>query len=390
MSKRNKVLYIFIVLLAFVGGTILGQQSVTPETTFETDLDVSKIIEVYELVNQYHIYDEFDSEQMTLDAIRGMIGNIDRGLTRYLTKSEYESNTRSSIEGTYAGIGVVVIVDDGEVTVVSPYRGTPAEAAGLRSGDIITHVNGESVRNSDIDVVGDLVRGAPGTEVILTIKPVDGGAIFDATIIREIIEIPFVEWEMVGPNNDIAHIGLFSFSRIAVDQLDRALQEAVENGAKEILLDLRGNPGGDLEACLGVADLFLDEGSTVFITQDVYGREEVYLTENEAKYTQPLYVLVDKGSASASEVISGTVMDNERGITIGYNTFGKATMQVGYRVIDGGLLWITTHTYVTPNRNNIDLVGIEPDYVLESELLEGEDSSKEVLNAAIDIIENVR
>jgi carboxyl-terminal processing protease len=385
MSKKNKVLYVFLLLLFFVGGTFLGYQNGS-EVTYDTELNLEKIVEVYELVDEYHVSDQVEPVEMTDKAIKGLLTDLDRGYTRYLTKSEFENSQRTSLYGTYGGIGVVVVVEDGLVRVVSPYKGTPADRAGLESGDIITHVDGESIKNFDIDTVGEMVRGEPGSEVTLTVMPAKNGEIIDVVIEREIIEIPFVEWQLVGNNNEIAHVSLFSFSRIAVEQLDNAISDAIDQGAEKILLDLRGNPGGDLEATLGIADLFLDEGKTVFVTQDVSGNEEVYTTESAAKYNQPMYVLVDNGSASASEVISGTIKDNDRGKIIGYNTFGKASMQSGFKLMDESYVWITTHTYLTPDRNNIDQRGISPDYTLDEELLELENADQEILDAALEII----
>ncbi|MFP4456375.1 MAG: S41 family peptidase [Clostridia bacterium] len=386
MSKKNKVLYVFLLLLFFVGGTFLGYQNGSGET-YDTELNLEKIIQAYELVDQHHVYDEIEPEKMTDKAIKGLLQDLDRGYTRYLTKSEFESSQRTSLYGTYGGIGVVVVVDEGVVKIVSPYKGTPADRAGLKSGDIITSVNGESIKNYDIDTVGEMVRGEPGSEVTLTVMSSDNnGELKDVVLEREIIEIPFVEWELAGEDEDIAHVSLFSFSRIAVEQLDTAIAEALDAGAEKILLDLRGNPGGDLEATLGIADLFLDADKTVFMTQDVDGKEDIYKTETDAKYDHPMFVLVDHGSASASEVISGAIKENNRGKIIGYNTFGKASMQSGFKLLDESYVWITTHTYLTPDRNDIDMKGIIPNFELDEELLNSEDTDQEVLEAAIEII----
>src|SRR6056297_3626006 len=385
MSRKNKVLYIFLLLLFFVGGTFLGYQNGSGET-YETDLNLEKIVQAYELVDEHHVYDEVEPEKMTDKAIKGLLQDLDRGYTRYLTKSEFENSQRTSLYGTYGGIGVVVIIDEGLVRVVSPYKGTPAYRAGLESGDIITHVDGESIKDFDIDTVGDMVRGEPGSEVTLTVMPSNNGEIKDVVLVREVIEIPFVEWQLIGTNEEIAHVSLYSFSRIAVDQLDSAISEAINQGAEKILLDLRGNPGGDLEATLGIADLFLDEDKVVFVTQDVDGNEDIYTTETDAKYTQPMYVLVDQGSASASEVISGAIKDNDRGTIIGYNTFGKASMQTGFKLLDESYVWITTHSYLTPDRINIDEKGISPDFALEEELQNSENADQDILDATVEII----
>ncbi len=385
MSKKNKVLYIFLLLLVFVGGTFLGYQNGSGDA-YETELNLEKIIQVYDLVDEYHVSDQVEPVEMTDKAIKGLLDGIDRGYTRYLTKSEFENSQRTSLYGTYGGIGVVVIIDEGLVRVVSPYKGTPAYRAGLESGDIITHVDGESIKDFDIDTVGDMVRGEPGSEVTLTVMPSNNGEIKDVVLVREVIEIPFVEWQLIGTNEEIAHVSLYSFSRIAVDQLDSAISEAINQGAEKILLDLRGNPGGDLEATLGIADLFLDEDKVVFVTQDVDGNEDIYTTETDAKYTQPMYVLVDQGSASASEVISGAIKDNDRGTIIGYNTFGKASMQTGFKLLDESYVWITTHSYLTPDRINIDEKGISPDFALEEELQNSENADQDILDATVEII----
>lgn len=385
MNRKNKVLYIFLLLLVFVGGYHLGGQHESEEV-YDSALNLEKITQVYDLIDQYHVYNQVEPVQMTDKAIKGLLIGLDQGHTRYLTKSEFEDSQRTDLFGTYGGIGVVVVIDNGLVRVVSPYKGTPADKGGLKSGDIITHVNGEPIRSLDIDTVGDMVRGEPGSKISLTVVPVDNGVVMEIEMEREVIEIPFVDWELVGQDNEIAHVSLFSFSRIAVKQLDEAISEALESGAEKILLDLRGNPGGDLEATLGIADFFLDEDKTVFMTQDVNKNENIYKTQSKAKYDQPIYVLVDKGSASASEVISGTIMDNDRGKIIGYNTFGKATMQSGFTLIDDSHIWITTHTYLTPNRNNINLEGITPNYLLDEELLKSDQAAEKVLNAALEVI----
>lgn len=356
------------------------------QETYATSLNLEKIVQVYEIVDKYHVYNQIDPVKMTDKAVQGLLVGLDEGYTSYQTKSEYEDSKRSNLYGTYGGIGVVVIIDEGLVKVVSPYKGTPAHKAGLKSGDIITHIDGQPIRSLDIHTVGDLVRGEPGSIITLTIISAKNGNVVEIQMEREVIEIPYVDWKLIGRNKEIAHINLLSFSRIAVEQLDNAISEALEQGAQKILLDLRGNPGGDLEATLDIADLFLDKDKIVFVAQDVNKKEKIFTTENSAKYDQPLYVLVDKGSASASEVISGTIKENNRGKIIGYNTFGKASMQSGFILKDESHIWVTTHTYLTPDRDNINHKGITPDYILDEELLDNEQAHEDILKAALETI----
>ncbi len=373
MISRKKIIRILLVVVVFSAGVLSGIQynkrSYQNDILNTTSLDVRKLATIYEQVLDLHVAEDIKQDDMEVNAIKGMLKEVDGGLTRYQTAKEYEASQRTSIRGDYAGIGVVISTNDGVMTIVAPYKNTPAERAGLKTGDIITGVNGESIEGWSIGDVGDTVRGPIGTDVTLTIKPADGGDIYDVTLTRATIEVPVVNQQMVGPNQDISHVSLYIFNNHSVEQLQAAVEDSLQQGAEYLILDLRGNPGGNLTACLGVADLFLPADKTIFVTRDRINQQFIYQTKKDSHYDIPILVLINKGSASASEVITGTLMDNNRATSMGTNSFGKASMQSGYDLPDGDFLWITTNTYLTPNGDDIDKVGIKPDIELPEELL---------------------
>ncbi|QOR35735.1 S41 family peptidase [Clostridium sp. 'deep sea'] len=366
-SKRNTLIVVLLIALVFVGGFFTGYQynkrayigGINEDIVNKTSLDVRKLAYIYEYVLATHVRDDVSKEDMNVNAIKGMLSGIDNGLTRYQTAEEYEASSRTQGRGDYAGIGLVVNAENGVYSVVAPYKGTPADKAGLKTGDIIAKVNGQSVDGWSLDKIGNEVRGPIGEDVTLTIIPADKSAPYDVTITRAKIEPPVVAYELVGENKDIAHVNLYIFNSHSVEQLENAIDKMIAKGAKSLILDLRGNPGGDKDACIGVADLFLNKNKVVFETIDREGVKETNLTQAKAKYDMPVYVLINKGSASASEVITGTIMDNNRGISIGKNSYGKASVQTGYP-LNGAVLWVTTHTYLTPNGTYIDKIGIKP------------------------------
>ena len=391
---KSRILTVVFLLLFFVGGMLVGTQIAesTPVTTnFDTDLDVAKIIEVYELVMSKHVHSEDINQEDLLDnALRGMLSDIDNGLTRFQTAEEFEAAQTTSMRGDYAGIGVVINMgDDGYTTIISPYKDTPADVAGLKPGDKIIGVEGENTFGWTLAELGDKVRGPVGSEVLLTILPANGDEAYEVSIVRDRIEPPVAGWEIVGDSMNIGHVNLNIFNDHSLEQLTEAIDQSIKAGAESIILDLRGNPGGMLSACLGIADLFLDQNKVIFITRDGEGVETVYTTEASAKYDLPITLLINKGSASASEVTTATLMENDRATSIGTNSYGKASMQYAYNLSDGDYLWVTTNTYLTPDGNNIDKVGIEPDVLIPDDILaaDEDDPADLALQFAIDWVE---
>lgn len=339
-----------------------GQSSQESLPRGELDLDqedLDLMIEVWDIVNQ-----EFDGklpsdEEVTYEAIIGSLELLNDQFTRFVPP-EIAERAREQLEGSFEGIGAFVdITDDGYLLIVRPIQGQPADLAGLESGDIVTHVDGESVLGKTLEAIIAEVKGPEGTEVTLTIKREAEPEVFDVTIVRDRIEIPIVESQSL--ENDIAYVRLTSFSGNASDQLADALTSLLEEEPRALILDLRDNPGGFLSQSVEVADLFLPDG-VVLYQRDSGGDEEVFESDDgDVAERIPLVVLVNSGSASASEIVAGAIKDRDRGTLVGETTFGKGSVQQTHTLSDGSELRVTIARWYTPDDNSIDDQGIAPD-----------------------------
>ncbi len=341
------------------------------------------MIEVWDIVNQ-----EFDgklpsNEEVTYEAIIGSLELLNDQFTRFVPP-EIAERAREQLEGSFEGIGAFVdIADDGYLLIVRPIQGQPADLAGLESGDIVTHVDGESVLGKTLEAIIAEVKGPEGTEVTLTIKREAEPEVFDVTIVRDRIEIPIVESQSL--ENDIAYVRLTSFSGNASDQLADALTSLLEEEPRALILDLRDNPGGFLSQSVEVADLFLPDG-VVLYQRDSGGDEEVFESDDgDVAERIPLVVLVNSGSASASEIVAGAIKDRDRGTLVGETTFGKGSVQQTHTLSDGSELRVTIARWYTPDDNSIDDLGISPDInVLTPDEFGGDTDTQ--LQRAIDYI----
>lgn len=299
-----------------------------------------------------------DTEAQTRAAIRGMIESLgDKGHTRLLTPGEAERN-EESISGRYVGVGVQIEERTGEAVVSAPIDGSPAERAGVESGDVIVAVDGESVENVELSEVANRVRGEEGSSVDLTLRR-DGGEEINVTLERSEIDVSSASWRMV-PDTRTAHLRLSSFSSESADELEEALSGSREAGAERFVLDLRDNPGGQLDQAVEAAELFLEPGSVVYIRQDAEGdREKVRASGGDPGET-PMTVLVNGGTASSAEILAGALRDNGRARVVGTTTFGTGTVLQPYELDDGSELLLGVAEWLTPDGNFIRENGIEP------------------------------
>lgn len=309
-------------------------------------------------------YQELDEEALMEGAVRGVFEATEDPYTTYMSADEYEDFT-SETEGSFGGIGIIVTPgDDGYVTVVSPIEGTPGFRAGIETGDKIIEVDGQEVQGPDLNKAVDLMRGEPGTEVEVSIRREDEQELIELTIVREMIKIETIHYEML--EDDIGYIRITNFNQQTAGDFEEALNALVEDDMQALVLDLRNNPGGLLSQTIEIGDMILGEQVIVY-TEDRDGnrREE---TSSADHVDVPLTVLVNKGSASASEILAGAVQDGDRGTIIGQTTFGKALVQ-GIREYpeDGSGFRYTVAEYFTPNGNFIQDEGIEPDILVEME-----------------------
>lgn len=300
-----------------------------------------------------------DPRKQTYGAIEGMLDSLgDKGHTRFLTPAEVKDN-REGLSGTYVGIGVQLQDEEKGIVVTAPIEGSPADAAGMESGDVVVAVNGKSVRGEDISRVARKVRGPEGTRVEITVMR--DGRERRFSIERAEIRAPVASWLLI-PGTDTAQIRLSSFSDDSAAELSRVLDEARVAGARRFILDLRDNPGGRLDQAVKVAGEFLKPGSVIYIRKDSSGkREEVKVSDDAKPIDAPLVVLVNNGSASSSEILAGALRDNDRATVVGTRTFGTGTVLSEFTLSDGSAILLGVAEWLTPNGDFIRDTGIEPD-----------------------------
>lgn len=292
----------------------------------------------------------------------GMVSSLEDPYSTYLDPEVFES-LNQNIKGTYGGVGLVVTQEeDNRLVVVSAFKGTPAYKAGILSGDWIVKINGEDTTKLTLEEAANKMQGEPGTKVTLSIWRDGEGSIKDYEIEREIINIPSVEGQMLPQNQDIAYISITQFGEQTGVDFKKVLQELEAQGMKGIVLDLRNNGGGLLNTALEVASYLVPQGPIVHIVDKSHTQTYEAPGGNLAL---PLAVLVNQGSASASEIVSGAIKDTKVGVLIGETTFGKGLVQTVFPLNGGAAVKLTTAKYLTPNKNDINKTGIEPNIKVE-------------------------
>ena len=321
--------------------------------------------EAWYLVHENFVDREaLDPSVLTYGAIRGMIQALgDEGHTAFLTPDEL-SRQRSDIDGKFSGIGAYVGMKDGLPTIVSPFDGSPAAKAGVKAGDFIIEVDGEDVTTLPLPDIIDLIRGQEGTEVLLTLLRPEESTSVEVSIIRGEIEIPAITWDMI-PGTDTALIRLSQFNANATEQLREAVAESEDQGATSVVFDVRNNPGGLLEQAINVTSQFLDDGY-VLQREDADGERETYPVRRGGVATDiPMVVLINRGSASSSEIFAGAMQDHDRATVVGETTFGTGTVLQPFRLSDGSGLMLGTSQWLTADGRLIRKQGIEPDVEVE-------------------------
>jgi carboxyl-terminal processing protease len=364
-----------LILAALLAATALGSfylgRSQSPASLGEEDREsLALYAEALDTVRDDYVDQEaLDPEKQTYGAIEGMLDTLgDDGHTRFLTPEEREQNEKR-ISGTYVGIGVTLEAEGEEVVVVAPIEGSPADRAGIRSGDVLIGVNGESVRGEDVSEIVEKVKGPEGTAVRLTVLRGAEERKFDLE--RAEIRSPVVSWALVG-DTDVAHVFLSSFSDESARELRGAFEEARAAGARRFVLDLRNNQGGRLDQAVDMAGYFLEPGSVAYVRKEASGgREEVEVSESDEPglTDAPLAVLVNENSASSSEILAGALRDNDRATVIGETTFGTGTVLSEFVLRDGSSILLGVAEWLTPKGDFIRETGIAPD--VEVKLGEG-------------------
>lgn len=306
-----------------------------------------------------------DDRKLAYGAIDGMTDAVgDTGHTTFMTPEE-RATRNSALSGSYVGIGAVVdTTPDGLPLIVGIFRGSPADEAGLKAGDVMLAVDGKPTAGEDLDAVIGRIRGEAGTAVVLTIRSGADGPVHDVRIVRADVQIEPVSWVMV-PGTTTAVLRLEQFSSGAAPKVRAALQELTAGGADRLILDMRGNPGGYVNEAVGVASEFLDSGS-VYVERNAAGEEKATaVSPGGVALDLPLVVLVDGGTASAAEIVAGALQDAGRARVIGERTFGTGTVLGEFGLSDGSALRIGTVEWLTPKGRVIWHEGIAPDVVVD-------------------------
>jgi carboxyl-terminal processing protease len=346
--------------IAFIPAATAALAQVDVDTYKELD----QFMNVFERVRAEYV-EQVDDDRLIRGAIDGMLASLDPH-SSYLDERNFRS-LMTTTEGNYGGLGLSVTLEDGAVKVIAPTRETPADRAGIKAGDFITHVDGRLFYGGTLDEAVEAMRGRPGTQVRLTIVRPGRDRPFDVTITRAIIDIPAARWEV---KDRVAVITVTTFNRNTTEAVANAIQSAQRQaGAAPLLgyvVDLRSNPGGLLDQAVGLSDLFLERGEIV--SQRGRRRNDIeryHARPGDATNGAPIGVLVDAGTASAAEIVAAAIQDHRRGIVMGERTFGKGSVQTLIPLGRGNTaLRLTTARYYTPGGKSVQEGGISPDILV--------------------------
>lgn len=333
------------------------------ENSAITERMVSKLQALENTINKYYFLGDVQKEQLQDGIYRGIMASLGDPYTEYYSVEELNAIMEQT-EGIYYGIGAYISLDTdtGLPKISGTIAGAPSEEAGLRANDLIYEVDGVSAYGMTLSEVVSLVKGPEDTEVVLTIIREGASDYLEVAVTRKKVESPTVEYSML--DNNMAYIQVTEFEDVSVKQFQNALAKAREEGMKGMILDLRGNPGGSLNAVVEMARMLLPKGMIVY-TEDKNGKRSEYTCDGTKALEVPLVVLVDTNSASASEIMAGAIKDYGIGTLVGTTTFGKGIVQQIIPFRDGSAVKITISAYYTPKGNNIHGIGIEPDVVCE-------------------------
>ncbi len=366
---KSIMLVVLSVLITFIITTVLVYKKLEYDGTNKYILvsdensnigvDIAKFRAI---IDQYYL-GEIDEEKLREGAIAGYVAGLGDEYTQYITKEEYE-DFQQSVIGNYVGIGIYMAVyqDSDEIMIVSPIKGSPAEKAGMQSGDIITKVNG--VEYSGVEGMEDAankIKGEEGTSVNVEIKR--GKEVISFDITREKVIMNPVTAEIL--ENNIGYIQLTSFDENCSVEFKNRYEELKSNGIDSLIIDLRNNGGGIVREALNIAEYIVPKGNTLMITVNKTDKEIIEKSEADPIIDIPVIVLTNENSASASEILVGALKENNCAKIVGTKTYGKGVIQEILKMEDGSALKLTTEEYFTPNRNKINGVGIEPNEIVE-------------------------
>ena len=369
-------LLIGVLGLGFAGGLLFelsnGVESNPVKTLINRDLgqpdqvDFSLFWDTWNsLHNKYVDEEKLDTKKLLYGAIQGMVDSVGDPYTVFFEPQE-SKKFQEEISGSFGGVGIEIGKREGILTVIAPIKDTPAYKAGLKAGDKILRVDGTPTADLTIEEVVNLIRGKRGTPVVLTISS-NGADTRDVEIIRDTIKIPTIEWTMLeSEEKKVAYLQIFTFNQNVDSEFQKAAQEILKSEAERLIVDFRNNPGGLLDSAINIAGWFLDKDQIVTVEAFRDGSTNEFLSKgNGSLKVYPTIILINGGSASASEIVAGALHDNKGIRLVGEKTFGKGSVQELEKYKDGSSLKITIAKWLTPNGISISDTGIEPDVKVE-------------------------
>jgi carboxyl-terminal processing protease len=380
------IFLVFVILASFGLGNYFGKtqcQICPPE-----DLDFSLFWETYHKLQEKFVdKTKIDTQKIIYGAISGMVKSLEDPYTAFFNPEETKKFLED-VKGVFEGIGIYIDIKKGQLQVISPLEGTPADLAGLRAGDKILKINDTSTDDLSIDEAVSLIKGPKGTEVTLTIFREEWEKPKEIKIVRDVIEVPSLKWEI--KEGDIVYLKIYQFFEKASLDFQMAAIEILRSPSRKIILDLRNNPGGYLEVAQDIAGWFLEPDQLVVIEDFGNGEKNEYKSEGGGQFLDyKIVVLINEGTASGSEILAGALRDNRGILLIGEKSFGKGSVQELENFKEGSSLKITVAKWLTPKGQLITDVGLEPDIKVEMTDEDYEKGRDPQLDKAIEIIKNL-
>ncbi len=370
MLLKKKWLVVTVIFSLALFGAVIGRWAVETVGAQNGYEELRTFTEVLTMIKKNYV-DEVKTKDLVTGAIKGMLQSLDPH-SGYMTPDAFKE-LQVETKGEFGGLGIQIGIKDGLITVIAPIEDTPAYRIGIKAGDKILKISGESTKNMGLTDAVSKMRGPKGTPITLLIFREGWKEPKDFTIVRDIIRIKSVKSKALG--DGIGYIRLTQFQESTSNDLSSALEKLKKEGITSLILDLRNNPGGLLNSAVEVSEQFLPAKKLVVYIKSRNGEKTEYYTERETKYYAdiPMVVLVNQGSASASEIVAGAVKDWNRAVIIGVQTFGKGSVQSLIPLADGSGLRLTTAKYYTPKGISIQGVGITPDIVVKLESKNGKE-----------------
>ncbi|OGZ38262.1 MAG: hypothetical protein A3E90_02955 [Candidatus Portnoybacteria bacterium RIFCSPHIGHO2_12_FULL_40_11] len=396
-SKKYVLIPFFIVILAVVFGLGFYIGETTRPSIEEVEglsnktfgqpagVDFSLFWDTWAIVQKKYVdRDELNPQQMVYGAIAGLVKSLDDPYSIFMEPEE-SKQFLDEISGSFGGIGAEVGMRKGILTIIAPLEDSPAQKAGLKAGDKVLKVDETITSDLNLDEAVRLIRGEKGTEVVLLISREEWNQAKEIKVIRDLIKIPILKWEM--KENNIAYVQLYHFTENSADEFRKTITQVLKENPKGMILDLRNNPGGYLEIAVNIASWFLPKGEIVAMEDFGNGEKTEYRSKGyEGLKDLPTVILINKGSASASEIVAGALRDNLGVKIVGEKSFGKGSVQELENLKAGASLKITIAKWLTPKGTSIQDTGIEPDIALEITQEDSDNNRDPQLEKALELL----